>query len=719
MKKLFLFLSVLSVLGVYSQNSILPYRDVQINVDGKLDENVWDTLETLTNFHNYLPTDIGLAEQQTVVRMFQNQEYLYIGAIYEDTTENIQTNSLKRDVLPGLSDAFVLILDTQNQQQNAYYFAINAYGAQVDGLVERVNDGFNITTSWNAVWKTATSLDGTHKVYEVAIPLKFLNYDASKSTFGIQMYVRDIKKNAWSIFNKVSRNYRLFDLRFTKRFTVENLPVNSNSRFAFTPSVTVNHQNDVDNDIQDTELQPSLDIQYNVTSALKLDVTINPDFSQIDVDQQVTNLTRFAIFFPERRNFFLENSDLFSNLGTDDVNPFYSRRIGANSDILLGVKLSGNVSQKTRIGFLNVQTDKSEQLEAQNYLALVGEHQLSKNLTGTGFIINRQEGQGLNFEDDYNRVMGLNGNFKSDNNKWLGLLNVAKSFSDGISSKNSFLNAGIWYNARELNGSFGIKNIGENYITDVGFTPRLYNYDAIENETVRQGYTEVSGSVEFQKFYEESEQLNSVRYLNYANNTFLNDKGEVNQISHFLNSAVFFKNLSAIYYVFKADKIDLDFGFDPLGHGNAILPDTYNNYSLKVGYNSANNQDFRYRFNLQYGNYFGGKRYSGGAYLNYQLLPFANLEVSYDLNKIDLGELGKKDFHLARFTGEVFFSNRLNWTTYLQYNTQIDNFNINSRLQWEYSPLSFIYLVITDNYTESLERKNWGVALKMNYRFDF
>ncbi len=101
------------------------------------------------------------------------------------------------------------------------------------------------------------------------------------------------------------------------------------------------------------------------------------------------------------------------------------------------------------------------------------------------------------------------------------------------------------------------------------------------------------------------------------------------------------------------------------------------------------------------------------------MLPFANFELAYDVNKIDLNQLGKETFHLTRFTGEVFFNNRLNWTTYVQYNTQRDNFNVNTRLQWEYKPLSYIYLVLTDNFNQNITRQDWGVSFKMNYRFDF
>lgn len=202
-------------------------------------------------------------------------------------------------------------------------------------------------------------------------------------------------------------------------------------------------------------------------------------------------------------------------------------------------------------------------------------------------------------------------------------------------------------------------------------------------------------------------------------NNYFDVNGNLTQSQHSFNSAVFFKDLSAVYYVFTFDEVDLKYGFDPLRNGNALTPGKYSFGVLKIGYNSANNQKLRYRFNVQKGTYYGGDRATAGAYLNYQMLPFANFELAYDVNKIDLNQLGKETFHLTRFTGEVFFNNRLNWTTYVQYNTQRDNFNVNTRLQWEYKPLSYIYLVLTDNFNQNITRQDWGVSFKMNYRFDF
>ena len=719
MKQTFFKLLLMLSTAIYSQTSEIKFIDTFITIDGNFNESVWDNLPESTDFYNYLPTDIGLAENQTSVKLFHNGEYLYVSATYFDSTQKTVVSTLKRDTSIFLRDSFVMILDTQNQEQNGYFFAVNSLGNQTDGLVSRVNDSYNLSFSWNAIWRSKAILKGKKKQYEIAIPLKSLNFDANNSTFGIQFYVRDIKNNSWTIFKNVKRNFANLDLRFTEKFKINNLPKKSVSRFSLTPSITSNFQEDVINNTESNAFTPSLDAQYNLTSSLKLDAAINPDFSQIDVDQQVTNLTRFSIFFPERRNFFLENSDLFSNLGVDDVNPFYSRRVGAESAMQFGLKLSGNISPKTRIGVLNAQTKKENDVSSQNFLSLVTEHQLSKNFTTTAFLINKQETKNFDFVNNYNRITGLNLNYKSDNNKWIGLANFGKSFNDNITDDNNFYNLGIWYNKRGLEWKTSIKKIGKNYISEVGFTPRLYNYDAINNIIVREGYTQTSIGIEYQKFYEKSKTLNSVRYLNYSNNTYFDENGKLNQSSHFLNSAIFFKDLSAIYYVFNYDYIDLKYGFDPLGNGNALVPDEYRFGILKIGYNSANNQKFRYRFNFQKGSYYSGKRITAGAYLNYQLLPFANLELTYDINKINLNELGNETFHLTRFIGEVFFSNRLNWTTYVQYNTQQDNFNVNARLQWEYKPLSYIYLVISDNFNEHIKRQNWGVAFKMNYRFDF
>ncbi len=724
MMKKYIFLLLLLSGSFYAQAQTpkIAFSNSTIKLDGELNESIWDELVPEGGFLNYIPNNGDVAANKTEVKMFQDGKKLYISAVYHDPSSDVQLGSLKRDDIGnsgGSSDSFAIIIDTYNQQQSGYFFIVNMGGALIDALVSRNGDGFRISTSWSTVWNAKTSVKGKLKIFEVEIPLKALGYKADNPNWGMMFHTRNIKINEWTTNTPIDRNYSQFDLRFTKVFEVENLAENKSSRFAVTPSVTINHLEDVANGTKETTVKPSVDVQYNLSSSLKLDVTINPDFSQIDVDRQVTNLSRFSVFFPERRNFFLENSDLFTNLGVSGVNPFYSRRIGADSEIVFGLKLSGNIAKKTRLGILNVATKEEDENPAQNYGAFVVQQQLSDAFTATGFLINRQETDGFSFLDDYNRVAGVNVNYQSKNNKWTGLANFAGSATNDISGENNFYNLGVWYNNINASGYAGVRKVEKNYITDVGFVPRLYNYDAISETTIREGYTQSRGRFTLTKFYKDSKILDNYRYFNLSNTMYWDEQGKALQSRTVLNNNLRFKDQSSIFGWVIHEYVNLKYAFDPLQNENAIAVNQYNFMKAGLGYSSADSKKFQFGGDLEYGSYYNGHRNRIRANAQYQLLPFARLQMRYERNDIDLKELGNDIFHLARFTGEVFFSNRLNWTTYVQYNTQFDNFNINSRLQWEYKPLSYIYLVVSDNYNQDITRQNWGVAFKMNYRFDF
>ena len=718
---LIFFLAIFNI-RAQSKSDKIVFNDTNIKLDGELNESIWGELDIQSDFIKYIPDNGDLAANKTEVRMFHNGKNLYISAVYHDTTSDVQISSLKRDAIRETgadSDSFSIVIDTYNQQQSGYFFIVNMGGALIDALVSRKGDGFWVSTSWNAVWNARTSVKGNLKYFEIEIPLKAIGYKEDNPYWGVMFHTRDIKINEWTTSTSIERNYRQFDLRFSKPFEVENLSENKSSRFAVTPSVTMNHQEDVVNDTKGSNFKPSLDIQYNLSSSLKLDATINPDFSQIDVDRQVTNLSRFAVYFPERRNFFLENSDLFNNLGALGVNPFYSRRIGADSDISFGLKLSGNIAKKTRVGVLNVVTKEEDAIASQNYSTFVVQQQLSSAFTATAFLVNRQEIDGYTFVNDYNRVGGINLDYKSENNKWTGLANYAGSDTSDISGDNNFYNAMVWYNNVNVSGYAGISKVEENYITDVGFVPRLYNYDANSRSVIREGYIQSSGQFALTKFYKDSKKIDNFRYFNLSNNAYWDDKGDFSQSRSVFNSKLTFRNQSSIDGWITHEYVNLKYAFDPLNNGNAIAVDQYNYLNSGLEYSSAHNKKLQYGGSFSFGRYYSGDRNRLALNMQYRLMPLARLQLRYERNDLDLKELGSDTFHLAQFTGELFISNRLNWTTYVQYNTQFDNFNVNSRLQWEYKPLSYIYLVVSDDYNQEIARQSWGVAFKMNYRFDF
>lgn len=719
------FISIISFLLIvtisFAQENTIPFIEESVAIDGQLDEAIWQQVPSYTNFNNFFPDDIGQAKNQTVVKLFHDGLNLYISAVYQDTTSRSMISSLKRDDFRGIilnSDNFQVVIDTYNKKSNGYFFSVNASNAQLDGLVSFNDNGYVMNSSWSTIWQSKTQTVGDQKIFELAIPLKGLNFDAKNTVWALNFILRDNKANNWMSWTDMPRNYFQHDLRTTATFSIDNLPKSNPSKFIVIPSLSYNYAKDVENDTHKSNFIPSLDAQFSITSSLKLDATINPDFSQIDVDQQVTNLTRFAINFPERRNFFLENSDLFSTLGTDEVNPFYSRRIGSNSDIQFGVKVSGNIAPKSRIGILNVQTESNEITPSENYGTFVFQQQLSKRFTATGFLVTRQETNKFKLEDDFNRVTGLNVNYKSLDNKWTGLANIGKSFSENLESQNNFYNAGIDYSTKAVQGHLSFLKVDKNYLAEVGFTPRLFNYDALNDLAVREGYSRTKAELRLFSYPQQSKRLQTIRYYP-SNTTYFGEDGKVTQSLSFYNQAIWFKNASSAFVNFNHKYDNLKYAFDPLGNGNFILPGTYNYGTVRIGYNSANNQTISYNVDAQYGTYYNGRIASFSADATYRLLPLAKIGLNYEINYLDLDVLGRKPLHLAQFTGEVFFNNRLNWTTYIQYNTQRNNFNINSRIQWEYRPLSYLYIVVSDNYNQAFDRNNWGVAFKMNYRFDF
>lgn len=712
----FFLLQFTTTIGFAQQDTLgqIPFLNEDIKIDGQLSETAWKNIAPLSKFHNHFPVDNGLAHNQTEVKIFHNQKFIFISAVYHDNENRNNISSLKRDLYNEsifLSDCFGVIFDPYDEGDNGYFFATNASGVQYDALIGNIN---NLNQSWNAIWQCQVSKKGNDKFYEIAIPLDAINFNPQKNIWGIQFFINDTKVNQFTTLVHSPRNYTQFDLRFTKKMKIENLPNKVFRRFSVVPSLALNYNNDILNKSRKGKVTPSLDGQYNINSSLRIDATLNPDFSQVEVDQQITNLTRFAVNFPERRKFFLENSDLFNNLGTFRSNPFYSRRIGSEIDILFGTKLSGNVGNKTRIGLLNVQTKDKDETRGKNYTVAVGRQNISNSLIATLFMINAQQ------QSNYNRVAGSNLNYKSKDKKWTSNLNYAQAFTSDIKGDNAYLNAGVAYQVRKLNWEASYQKVGKNYIAETGFVPLLYNYDASTQEVTREAFNIANVEVQLKHFPKNSKVIDWMRIFLVDNSTTFNEDHSLRENRVFFSPfAIRFKNRSYTYISFTHFIENLEYNFDFLQNGEFISPDHYNHMFGRVGYWSPTNKKLYYTIKLEMGQFYKGKRRNFQVVTSYRLLPIAVLSATYDINAVDLNELGKRTFHLAKLTTEIYLNNRLNWTTYLQYSTQQNNFNINSRFQWEYRPLSYVYLVFSNNYDNRFHEKNWGISFKINRRLDF
>ena len=683
-------------------------------IDGILDEEAWGFSQTVTGFYNHFPIDEGLSENQTEVKIFHDGVKLYIGAIYHDTQPQNNVNTLKRDLYYEgvfISDCFGVVLDPYNTQDNGYLFALNAEGVQYDALIGNIND---LNGSWNTIWEGKVSVEGNDKYYEMAIPLDALNFGNTNSVWGVQFFINDTKINLFSTAEPSPRNFDQYDLRYTKKIEVTDLPDKVTNKYSVQPSITATTTEDLQTDVKSDSYKVSLNGQYNISPSLRLDLAINPDFSQVEVDRQVTNLTRFAVNFPERRKFFLENSDLFSELGTFETNPFYSRRIGAATDIMYGAKISGNVSPNNRIGILNTHTNGDGETDGTNYTVAVTRHKFSSSINATGFVVNTQR---ANF---HNRIGGANLDFKSPNGRWTSNTKYSKAFTSHLSGQNNFFSSQVEYNTKELTMVLEYQTTGKNYSAETGFIPYQFNYDAETETFIKEGFKVAVAGFQIKHFPKKSKNVDWIRRFWLTNTNVLNEDNSLRSSIFFWSPfAIRFKNSSYVYVSSLTQIENLRYSFDFLQNGKNIQPDQYVYTFGRVGYWAPNNRKLYYNLRFEYGQFYGGTRLNPEVRVVYRLLPRAVISVSYEINDIDLDELGQRTFHLARFTSEIYFNNTLNWTTYFQYNTQADNVNINSRVQWEYKPLSYVYLVFTNNYNQDFGPKNWGVSFKINRRIDF
>ena len=224
-----------------------------------------------------------------------------------------------------------------------------------------------------------------------------------------------------------------------------------------------------------------MDAKVILSTSMNLDLTVNPDYSQVEVDRQVTNLDRFELFFPEKRQFYLENSDLFANLGTENLRPFFSRRIGLNTPVVAGARLSGKIGNNWRIGLMDMQTRENDDIPAGNYTVAALQRKVFRRSNISAFLVNKQV---MNVKNDtsftgldYNRVAGMEFNLASADNRWTGKTFYHQAFYPGANGDAAAAAANITYSTQYLTATLNQSWVGADYIAEVGYIRRKGYYE--------------------------------------------------------------------------------------------------------------------------------------------------------------------------------------------------------------------------------------------------
>jgi len=716
---------VLTLLGQKPLLSVEPSTEAML-IDGFLHEPAWSSAAIADQFQMNFPFDSIPAVSKTVVRVLYDQNNLYISATcHHQADKDYVVQSLKRDFVFKENDAFGIYINAFNDETNGLYFAVNPFGVQSDGIV----DGGGIKgerLNWDGLWMAEVSHATNFWTVEIAIPFKTLRFKDKQQEWRINFARNDQKQNEISTWSPVDRAYKISTLSsagFLKWSKTPEVPANN---ISIIPYLSVGHNQNFENSSRSGKLQNSVgvDAKVAISSALNLDLTVNPDFSQVEVDQQVIDLQRFEIFFPEKRLLFLENSDLFSNIGNSRVRPFFSRRIGTFGNtpvpILFGARLSGNLDQNWRVGLMTIQTKEEESfgLRSNNYAVANIQRKVFNSSSISGFLINRQSFQEYySYKNDYNRITGIEYDLRSKNSKWNGKAFFHHAFTPNHLSQSNAYSVKLRYRIKTLTLFAGIDHAGKNFITDVGFVPRLYHTNELTDSTIRVGYSHFRLNGHYRFFAKKSSKIDFWGPT-FHSDFYINDNEDYQEHRNELTLLLRLKNTSSFEILYTEGTPLLLFPFTLNGLKNAFPVGNYQNQQLSFIYDTGKRNRLFGHMEIGYGGIFLGDQLSFKTEWNYRHKHYAVLGLSLSHERLmHFPETyGGADFTLLGSKFEISFNRNLFFTTFVQYNTQSNNFNINSKINWRFQPMSDLFLVYTENYTTGdLAIKNRALVLKVNY----
>jgi len=673
-----------------------------INIDGVIDEADWEAAQKATDFYLVLPVDTGFACQQSEVLMTYDDKALYMAIIFHDTVPGKRVvESFRRDFSFRNNDNFLSFFDTFLDQTNGFSFGVSASGAKWDGTM---SGGSEVNLDWDCKWESKTKNYPDRWVTEMRIPFKSVRYPSGGQRWYVNFSRLDLKTNEKSSWAPVPRQFPTASLAYTGVLNFDHPLPESKMQFSLIPYLYGSYYNDYENNYgAEYKKDAGFDAKIGISSSMNLDLTYNPDFAQVEVDQQVTNIERFELFFPEKRQFFLENSDLFAGFGYHDVTPFFSRRIGLDAPVLGGARLSGKIGNNWRIGFMNMTTQKTAEYLSRNFtVASVQKKMLARSKIGFIFVnkeyFNEPENSNL-----FNRVAGIDCDLLTKNNYWNGKFFYHRSFQPGNPDKQYSQGAMIDYSSKNLQVELTQTAVGENYLAEAGFVRRTGYYHLIpilkylfvpNKKIVSHGI-----SIELENFfnteYQKIEHKNTYSYL------------------------FEFKNRSNFSVGYHDLFVRLQNDFDPTHKTNEFLP-AGSQYHYGAGfiiYQSTMKNSFTWNFEAAKGTFYNGKGQYIKGQLGYRYQPYINFLMNFDYTDIDLPRpFNQTKMWLLGPKIDITFTDKIFWTTFVQYNEQIDNMNVNMRFQWRYQPVSDIFLVYTDNYIPGdWKSRNRALVLKVTY----
>ncbi len=642
-----------------------------IKLDGILDENVWKNSEKFPEFWQLFPKDSVKAIYQSEVFLTYDDKNIYIGAKMFTKGNKYVTPSFRRDFRAGGNDNITFLFDTFNDKTNSFLFGINPFGVVREALIYNggtANEYFNIY--WDNKWNGVSKIYDNYWTCEIAIPFSTLRFKEGSSNWNFKIYRFDTQANEQTTLTKMTQNQIIMNLGYSMPIVFEKPLKKTGANISIIPYLSASTTRDFENPTNPANgnrVNFGGDAKIGITSELNLDLTANPDFSNVEADRQVVNLTRFDVNFPEQRQFFLENSDLFTGFGSFNTNPFvppsgtlgtsagnqlvspfFTRQIGISLDtatgtnvqnrILYAARLSGKIDDNWRVGLLNTQTaaDDFKGTPSMNYSVGALQRKVFGRSNIAAIFVNKQVlGKEREDMNAYNRVAGLEYNLASKNNQWTGKAFYHQVFSPTDINEKFAHGLALEYSIRKLIVKWSHDWVGKGFDAEVGFVPRK-NFFRI-NPTI--GFNYFPNSRIFNRV------SYGVAYDQYSQPGLgVTDR----QAGPFLRLG--FQNTANILMTFNQNFTYLFSDFDAL-RSNRKLPSlkqgtSYTYYNLSATYVTDQRQKLAVFFQPLIGQYFDGSIVSLVGNASYRFQPYGFFSVNFSYNDIRLST-GKNRVYLV------------------------------------------------------------------------
>lgn len=728
------------MLGLFSQPGnaqdllSLPRLDDAIVLDGLSDEAAWQAIEPLP-LVTYQPLYLGEQTEQTEIRVAYDDDYLYVaGKLYVKDAADVRGNSLYRDRYSG-DDTFALVLDTFNDNENALWFFTNPAGTRFDMAVS--NDavfsggdpfGGVINSSWNTFWDAATVQTDEGWFVEMRIPYSSLGFQDNNGdvVMGMIAYRFLSKKNERHIFPSISPEV---GMGFAKPSVAQDVVlrgVSSKKPLYITPYVLSGYGETADLDATGTRYltddaftrEVGLDVKYNLTSNLTLDVTANTDFAQVEADDQQVNLTRFSLFFPEKRQFFQERAGIFEfKTGTFD-RLFHSRQIGIQDGetvrLLGGTRLVGRLGNWD-VGLIDMQTASTDAAPSENFGVLRLRRQVFNSLSYAGGMLTSRLGN----DGSYNVSYGLDAIVRVVGDDFL-TVQWAQSLEDEVldSDDFDFIESGLMRIQMQRRRSEGWTYFGN--LTRAGA-----NYDPGIGFVTRRDYTLYAGELAYGMFPGEASPLRTLTPSIFGDLFFRNADNTLESAEFGADVSTDLKSGAEAGFEVQVLVEDLEEWLD-LPEDKGVPAGRYTFTQANASYQMPNGQLFRTEGGVGGGSFYDGWRAFVDVESTWNASRHLELQGQYEGNIVRFPDRDD-DFtvHILRLRTQLALNTKVSATVFFQYSSADDFVSTNVRFRYNFREGNDLWLVYNEGLNSDRDRNlirlprrdNRTFLLKYTYTF--